>query len=276
MALSAAKATPKDRNPVSRPATHMQLSGWSEAQTLTAAVSLLKYINGCQQGRRSLLEDEELLYLQVTLKRMPTQSRRDKPICIPLPYPIYTPKSTSLCLFIKDQLAADRQPQLHKRIEHLKKSGLVAKVITVSKLKTKYESFEAKRKLCNEYDLFLADDRVLSTLPKLIGKSFFKKKKQPVPVKLRGNDWQAEIHKACSSTHMYSPSGSCINVRIGLSSMSAGQIVGNVKAALPSLVQHIPKQWANVQALYLKSAESVALPVYQSLPDAPKKIKALL
>ena len=34
---------------------------------------------------------------------------------------------------------------------------------------TKYESFEAKRKLCNSYDLFLADERVLPSLPKLIG-----------------------------------------------------------------------------------------------------------
>lgn len=35
--------------------------------------------------------------------------------------------------------------------------------------RTKYESHEAKRKLCNSYDLFLADERVLGSLPKLIG-----------------------------------------------------------------------------------------------------------
>jgi ribosome biogenesis protein UTP30 len=39
----------------------------------------------------------------------------------------------------------------------------------VSKLRTKYESHEAKRQLCNSFDLFLADERVLSTLPKLLG-----------------------------------------------------------------------------------------------------------
>ena len=47
----------------------------------------------------------------------------------------------------------------------------VAKVIGLSKLKGKYEPFEAKRQLCNSYDLFVADDRVVPSLPKLIGLS---------------------------------------------------------------------------------------------------------
>ena len=45
----------------------------------------------------------------------------------------------------------------------------IAKVIGISKLRGKYEPFEAKRKLCNSYDLFLADDRIIPSLPKLIG-----------------------------------------------------------------------------------------------------------
>ena len=45
----------------------------------------------------------------------------------------------------------------------------VAKVIGISKLKTKYEPFEAKRQLCNSYDMFVVDDRVVPSLPKLIG-----------------------------------------------------------------------------------------------------------
>ena len=39
----------------------------------------------------------------------------------------------------------------------------------MSKLKTKYESHEAKRQLCNSYDMFAADERVLPSLPKLLG-----------------------------------------------------------------------------------------------------------
>lgn len=54
------------------------------------------------------------------------------------------------------------------RVKQEKIAG-VAKVIGLSKLKGKYEPFEAKRQLCNSYDLFVADDRVVPSLPKLIG-----------------------------------------------------------------------------------------------------------
>ncbi len=49
------------------------------------------------------------------------------------------------------------------------KLAKVSKVVGVSKLRTKYESAEAKRALCAAYDLFLADERVLPSLPKLLG-----------------------------------------------------------------------------------------------------------
>ena len=44
-----------------------------------------------------------------------------------------------------------------------------AQVVGVSKLRTKYESHEAKRGLCAAYDLFLADERIIPVLPKLLG-----------------------------------------------------------------------------------------------------------
>jgi hypothetical protein len=35
------------------------------------------------------------------------------------------------------------------------------------------------------------------------GKAFFKKKKQPVPVRLTGKDWAGQIRKACESTYLF-------------------------------------------------------------------------
>lgn len=39
--------------------------------------------------------------------------------------------------------------------------------------------------------------------PAPAGKSFFKKKKQPVPVRLTGKDWAAQIRKACEATYLF-------------------------------------------------------------------------
>ncbi len=297
-----------------------------------------------------------------------------------------TAARSQVCLFVKDH-AGEGQKEAKKRLQKLEKNGGVAKVIGISKLKTKYESFEAKRQLCALYDLFLADDRVLPMMPKLIGapagrpagaagggacppaaarprpaprapspappaprpqprapsprraaprhvatplaaaspcagKSFFKKKKQPIPVDLRSKDWAAQIRKACASTHMFLSTGSSISIRAARGSFGAKevraaarhahgsgrggpahagsalaapalaaappreptgaaarppapmQVQQNVEAVVAAAVQHVPKKWANVQGVFIKTAESVALPVYQSLPDAPTKIDA--
>ena len=57
-----------------------------------------------------------------------------------------------------------------KRVRQEKIAG-VSKVIGISKLRTKYEPFEAKRTLCNSFDLFVADDRIIPSLPKLLGQA---------------------------------------------------------------------------------------------------------
>ncbi len=60
---------------------------------------------------------------------------------------------------------------------------------------------------------------------------------------------------------------------MGRSSMSPAQLEENIAAALAGAASRIPKKWANVQAVYLKAAESVALPLWQTLPDQPARIE---
>lgn len=50
-------------------------------------------------------------------------------------------------------------------------------VIAISKLRTEHKQFEDKRELLSNFDLFLADDRIIPLLPPLLGIKFFKKKK---------------------------------------------------------------------------------------------------
>jgi ribosome biogenesis protein UTP30 len=58
-------------------------------------------------------------------------------------------------------------------------------VIGLDKLKKKYNTFETKRQLLAEYDIFLGDDRIVSELPRILGKVFLSHKaKRPIPVSL--------------------------------------------------------------------------------------------
>ena len=58
--------------------------------------------------------------------------------------------------------------------------------------------------------------------------------------------------------------------RAARSSFTAEQCAENVAAVVEGALQHIPRKWSNVQALYLRTAESAALPIYQVNPSAPE------
>ena len=51
-----------------------------------------------------------------------------------------------------------------------------------------YKQYEAKRQLCNKFDLFLADSRIIRLLPQFLGKSFYKRKRIPLQIDLKAKD----------------------------------------------------------------------------------------
>ena len=57
-----------------------------------------------------------------------------------------------------------------------------------------------------------------------------------------------------------------VSCRVAKSSMSQEECTDNIIAVVVSAMEHISKKWLNIQALHLKSVNSVALPIYQTLP----------
>lgn len=176
-------------------------------------------------------------------------------------------------MFVKDQ-KGEGHKEAKEKLGAFEKTGGVKKIIGLSKLRTKYESHEAKRELCKLYDIFLADERILPSLPKLIGKSFFNKKKQPIPIKITGKNFPEQVKKALSCTYLFKNSGTCINIKVGLSSFSQAQLAENIHSVLVQMVQHVPKKWGNIRSVFLKTPESVALPIWQTVPEGLQRIDA--
>jgi len=140
-----------------------------------AVRALLKHASLKQQEERDrlktrpLFEEDELIYLTITLKKVPEKGKV-KPITIPIPHPI-TNEDSEICIFTKDP-----QKEFKKIILDLKIPN-VKKVISLTKLRRNYKTFKLKRELEASYDLFLTDDRIVHFLPALLGKAFFCKKK---------------------------------------------------------------------------------------------------
>ncbi|KAL1496613.1 hypothetical protein AB1Y20_014217 [Prymnesium parvum] len=215
-------------------------------------------------AKKALLDDEdENVYLVLATKQMPPalgKAKADKPVKLGLPHPFSSLENLELCLITKD-------PQREFK-DKLATQNVRAKVIGISKLKKKYCEFEAKRQLCAAYDLFVADARVLPMLPPLLGKIFYKKKKLPVPINLKKKDLRSELEAICGGSFYRHSSGTSNAFKVGKISQGETALVDNVIAVVDQVVRLTPKKWSNVQALYLRSTNSVALPLYNSLPHA--------
>lgn len=102
-------------------------------------------------------------------------------------------------MFVK---TADKD-RIEAQLEAEAAADIKVKVISVDTLRTDYRQFKDRRDLLASFDIFLADDRILTVLPSLLGKTFFARKKQPLPVSMKAKNLSSCIRKARDSTFMF-------------------------------------------------------------------------
>ncbi|CAN0843851.1 Ribosomal L1 domain-containing protein 1 [Linum grandiflorum] len=227
--------------------------------------------------KAQLLEQDEFVYVVVSLKKIPEKGvSRIKPYKVQLPHHLVNSQdgSSELCLIIDDRSKSGlTKEDAKKKIDN---DGIpISKIIKLSKLKTDYKAFEAKRKLCDSYDFFLADRRVMPLLPKMLGKEFFRKKKIPVSIDLKHKNWKEQIDSACGSALVFVGTGTCAVVKAARLSMEKDEISENVMATVNGVVQKVvPKKWGGVRSLHLKLLDSLALPLYETVPELKLKIQS--
>ena len=171
----------------------------SVKQCKRAVTALLEYALKQQQKREEnqlLPGKEEFIWLQVSVKRVHAEAKLkprrmcvDLQLCIssrlyyssPVKHPLVDPRDSAVCLITKD-------PQREYK-DLLEQAGVkfISRVVGVEKLKGKFKPFEARRALLRENELFLADDRVIPLLPRLLGKIFFTAKKYVVRNEYEGD-----------------------------------------------------------------------------------------
>lgn len=271
----------------------------NSAQTLKASTALLKHIKekevstSKKQEKKNLLEDaddEETatpIWLNLTTKTHIVDKKRLKPTKIPLPHPLHTSSNATICLITadpqrtyKDIVASPAFPS--------SLSARITKVVGVKKIKAKHTQYEAQRKLKAEHDIFLADDRIITSLPKLLGKTMYKGTKRPIPIDIAapapttegkrqkrtkdsGSSTQPasaqaiakEIEKALAATVVHLSPSINTAIKIGYSNWDAEKLAENVEAVASALIEkHVPQKWRNVRALHVKGESTAALPIW--------------
>merc|ERR1712232_527693 len=199
--------------------------------------------------------DAESMTLYFTLSKVPDRKKM-KPFMIPLPHSLYNEKS-EICFLSKD-------PQKEYKEMLLEKHPVpgITKVIGLDKLKRNYKSLEQKRALADSFDLFLCDISIAEMMPKILGDVFYsKKKKPPIPVRLRETNPEENLKKAIAGTPLRIPAGPCLTVKFGRADMDEAGLSKNAATVIAYVVRHLKEN--PILSITVKSTESPALPVWR-------------
>lgn len=199
-----------------------------------------------------------------------------------MPHPFFA-DDVRICIFTKDPqreykniVASDTFP------EHVRSK--VAKVIGIEKLKKKWKTFEAKRQLLAEYDVFMVDDRCIKSAVDCLGKTFYASKaKRPIPIKLTAGrrltkkdgskktdnivgtpeGIAREVEDALSATYVSMSSSANTSIKVGKASMTPQQLKENIEAVAKKVIEmHIEHKWRNVRSLHIKGPTTKSLPIW--------------
>ncbi|KTW30615.1 hypothetical protein T552_00331 [Pneumocystis carinii B80] len=201
------------------------------------------------------------IWVILSTKTFITDTKKLKPSKIVLKHPIIN-QDSECCMIVKDPQRIYKDLVISAKL-----NKRVTKVIGISKLRKKYRSYQQRRELRDSYDFFVADSRVISLLPKLLGKAFYEKKRQPIPIDLVTKSTPEhlfkEIEKAYSSTYLHLSPGTCTSIKCGAICQTPEQIVENIQIITNTLAEKFVKNgWKGIRGFHIKTSESIALPIW--------------
>lgn len=234
----------------------------------------------------------EAIWLVLTTKKHVVDKNRLKPGKISVPHSLNASSNLSVCLITADPQRAVKNivtdPSFPQDL-----TSRIDKVIGYSKLKSRYHTFESRRQLLAEHDVFLADDRIIMRLVNTLGKIFYKSSKRPIPVRIAGIEKvdgkrvkkdakqktnsseekissfasplivAKEIERTLTSAPVQLAPATTASIRIGSSKFTPEQLAENVEAVVKGLTEKfITKGWRNIKALHIKGARTTAMPIW--------------
>ena len=248
--------------------------------TERALRALLKH-HESSADEQQLLGNDLDVQVQFSLARIPGKASA-KPIRVEIPHPLVSIggddedgalQDAQVCIIVKEE----SKPWVQEMIERFPTElGCIKKVLGLQSLRTKHKSFAQRRELLARFDLFFADDRILPMLTKALGGKFFEKKKQPIPIALtRKEALPFAIQKNLKSTFMFLSAGTCVTVKAGNTGMDSTKLLENIQSIATVVPSKVPKKWANIRSVSIKTSNSVALPIYNKTPQELEEIMRL-
>lgn len=240
-----------------------------------------------KHNSNNLLQGSKPIFLQVDFIKIPQVEK--KVIRIPLPHSLLM-ETSDVCLFVPD-LIRGRNVNHEMTITHYKKllekrgiSNEISQIIPCRQFRVEYSTYEAKRKLCNMFDIFLIHNKISEFLIPKLGSQFHKDRKWPIPIRMKRKNLKDEITSKLKKTSMWiNDFGFTKTIQVGHSEMPIDHIAENIVFLLNTIGYYAPFwTWKNVRSLHVKGERTPAIPLYMSLavpndvPTPSKPVKKKL
>jgi len=131
-----------------------------------------------------------------------------------------------------------------------KKAGLQTQ--TMEDLKKLNKNKKLVKKLCAQYDSFLASESIIKTIPRLVGPHMNRANKFPSAVAL-GDDLTDKVNELRSTVKFQLKKVLCMGCCVGHIDMNQDQLRQNTNMAINFLVSLLKKNWQNMKSVYVKS-----------------------
>ena len=189
---------------------------------------------------------DESVDLQVNLKNYDVQ--KDKRFSGSLRLPNVARPKLKVCII------CDMQQE-----ESAKKAGLTT--ANMDDMKKLNKNKKLVKKLCNQYDAFLASDSIIKTLPRLVGPHMNRANKFPAAVSA-ADDLLDKVAEVRSTVKFQLKKVLCMGCCVGHVKMNEEQLRQNTNMAINFLVSLLKKNWQNMKSIYLKSTMGPSIRIY--------------
>lgn len=144
-----------------------------------------------------------------------------------------------------------------------------------NQLKNEYPAFEMKRKLANTYEVFLVDGSICGNTFAVMGKSFSKQKKNPIPIQMGKSLEKRPLKDSIESAlkkvqYRQTASGDVTSIDFGNSSMSAADMTENLEALIKELKGQFPGGYENIRSINMTPVykTTITVPIYYNFKDS--------
>lgn len=141
------------------------------------------------------------------------------------------------------------------------KSANADRVVSGDELNTIAANKREARKFINNYDFFLADTQLMTTVGKVLGQLLGPRGKMPIPVPFNA-PIESFLDRFRSSIRVKVKNSLSMSCKIGDESMDDGDVAANAHAILNAIEKKLPSGDKNIRKIIVKT--SMGKPVKQS------------